>query len=391
MPLSLEEQHELVLKNQKFVYFLVNKLAIDPSDYDDVVSIGKIGLIKAAATFDETQKIQFSTYASRCINNEIFMHYRKASKYVNDISLSQPFTANKDGEELPLEESLEDPDSDFTERILDKETFIKLFSIVLNYLNSIEQYTILYRLADITQRGIAKMLNFSRSYVCRLESNAIRKIRECLKNNIKFQEVFSVASVGNIYKISFSSKDIHSFNKIFASLLQNITSVETLPDFKVDCSKERIVVLLPSSSKSFSFLAKMMQEIDSFRMTFVSDKEDLSANDVKSLEAVANDQADVFQEANVNVTEVPDVQGKDSTFEDASSTSTMPERVALKGDSQSKQIRDYVFSKDSFTAAELKENFPKIKEGTIFYVLNRLKKQHIVTPTSRGQYKVNKT
>ena len=117
----------------------------------------------------------------------------------------------------------------------------------------------------------------------------------------------------------------------------------------------------------------------------------MSANDVKSLEAVANDQADVFQEANVNVTEVPDVQGKDSTFEDASSTSTMPERVALKGDSQSKQIRDYVFSKDSFTAAELKENFPKIKEGTIFFVLNRLKKQHIVTPTSRGQYKVNKT
>ena len=165
MPLSLEEQHELVLKNQKLVYFLVNKLAIDPSDYDDVVSIGKIGLIKAAATFDETQKIQFSTYASTCINNEIFMHYRKASKYVNDISLSQPFTVNKDGEELPLEGSLEDPDSDFTERILDKETFIKLFSIVLNYLNSIEQYTILYRLADITQRGIAKMLNFSRSYV----------------------------------------------------------------------------------------------------------------------------------------------------------------------------------------------------------------------------------
>lgn len=390
MPLSLEEQHELVLMNQKLVHYFVNKLKVAPSDYDDVVSIGTIGLIKAAATYDEAQG-KFSTYASQCINNEIFMHYRKANKYANDISLSQPFTANKDGEELTLEATLEHPGSNFTEKILDKETFIKLFSIILNYLNGAEQYTILYHLADINQRDIAKYVNISQSYVSRLERKVIRKIKECIENAVKYQEVFFVTAIGNSYKISFSSKDIHSFNKIFASLLQNITSIKTLPDFKVDCNKERIVILLPASDESFSFLAKIMQEIDDFTMTFVSNKAEPSTTNTQSADVSIKTEANVSGKLEETTQEILSIQGSESIARIASSTSAIPEEATLEVYSKSKQIRDYILSKDSFTFAELKENFPNIKEGTIAQFLLRLKKENIIISISRGHYKVNKS
>lgn len=78
--------------------------------------------------------------------------------------------------------------------------------------------------------------------------------------------------VGDEYRISFSSKDISQFNKIFATLLQNLTSVEELPDFKVNCSEERVIIRLPAHPESFSFIAEIIREIDDFSMSFVSNK-----------------------------------------------------------------------------------------------------------------------
>ena len=78
MKLSSDKEH-LVLDNQKLVHYLVQKLGVTPnsSNYEDLVSIGTIGLVKAAITFNTSKNISFATYASRCINNEIFMYYKK--------------------------------------------------------------------------------------------------------------------------------------------------------------------------------------------------------------------------------------------------------------------------------------------------------------------------
>ena len=290
MKLSSEKEH-LVLDNQRLVHYLVRKLGVTPnsSEYVDIVSIGTIGLVKAAITFDSSKKIKFATYASKCINNEIFMHYRKANKYANDISIDKLIGDDREVNKFTLKDTLEDPNSNFVEEIVNQDTFIQLVSIVLNYLESKNRIVMLYRMGNIAQSDIAEKLNISRTYVSKIEKKAIFKIREIFNHQVHYKEVFSMDIIGDTYKITFASKDISNFNKIFATLLQNLTSATTLPDFKVDCNRKRIIVQIPAHPESFSFIAQIIQEIDDFSITFVSNKNTLPTDNTVSQEVKSGD------------------------------------------------------------------------------------------------------
>ena len=61
----------LIRHNLRLVVHVAKKYYAQPSDQEDLVSIGTIGLMKAVDTFDSTRKARFSTYASRCIENAI--------------------------------------------------------------------------------------------------------------------------------------------------------------------------------------------------------------------------------------------------------------------------------------------------------------------------------
>ena len=87
---SLEEQEKIILENQKLVYYLVKKFNVVPDNYEDFVSVGTIGLIKAVATFDASKDIKFATYAARCIENEILMYLRRNSKIKAEVSIAYP-------------------------------------------------------------------------------------------------------------------------------------------------------------------------------------------------------------------------------------------------------------------------------------------------------------
>lgn len=283
MKLSSEKER-LVLDNQSLVHYLVQKLGVTPIsvEYEDIVSIGTIGLVKAAITFDSSKNFSFSTYASRCINNEIFMYYRKANQYAKDISIDEPIRDDGESKEFTLGDTIEHSESNFVEKIVNREAFIQLISIVLNYLEKRNRIVMLYRIGNISQKHIAKMLNISRSYVSVIETRATRKIQQVVNQQVHYKEVFTMAITEETYRISFSSKDIREFNKIFAIFLQNLTSAATLPDFKVNCNKERIVIQIPAHPESFSFIAQIIQEIEDFNMTFVSDKSTLSADNIVS-------------------------------------------------------------------------------------------------------------
>ena len=284
MNLSKEKEH-LVLDNKNLVHYLVQRklgVASTSSEYDDIVSVGTIGLVKAAITFDKLRGNTFATYASRCIKNEIFMYYRKANKYANDISIDETIGDDGEGKGLTLGDTIEDHESNFVDKLVNREDFIQLVSIVLNYLKPRERLVMLYRIGNTKQVDIAEIMNISRSYVSRIEKEAIIKIREVVNRHLHYKEVFSMNIVGDTYKISFASKDVSNFNKSFATLLQNLTSVTSLPDFKVDCNKERIIVQIPAHPDSFSFIAQIIQGIDEYSMTFVSDKNKLSAGNTVS-------------------------------------------------------------------------------------------------------------
>lgn len=263
MKLSSNKEY-LVLDNLRLVHYLLHKMGINinSQEYEDFVSIGTIGLINAAITFDESKKYAFSTYAARCIKNEIFMHYRKNNKHEKDISIDEPIKSDEEGA-LTIGDTLEYSESNFVEKMVNKEECIQLVSIILNYLKGKSRLAVLYTMGDVAQRDIAKKLNVSQSYISRIVRKAINRIREAVKCPVDYNKVFSMEIIGNEYRISFSSKKISNFSKIFVSH-NPLTQAEKLPNLKVNCSRERILIRVPAHPESFALIAKIIQKIDDF-------------------------------------------------------------------------------------------------------------------------------
>lgn len=272
MKLTRENEH-LVLENQKLVHYIVRKMwkTSTSTEYEDLVSIGTIGLVKAAIQFDQSKGIKFSSYACTCIKNEILIHFKKANNYANDISIDEPIQDDGENRTLTVGDLIEHPESNFVEKIINEEAFMELIRIVLNCLKNRDRIIMLYRIGGISQIDIAKILQISNRYVSAIESRAISKIRKVANHPIDYKEVFSMEIIGDKYIISFSPKDITNLNKIFVGHLQNLTTTESSPDFKVNCNRERILVQIPAHPESFSFIAQIIQKIDHWCMTFVSD------------------------------------------------------------------------------------------------------------------------
>ena len=380
MKLNSEKEH-LVLDNQGLVHYIVQKFGgiSNPSEYDDLVSIGTIGLIKAAITFDSSKKFTFATYASKCIKNEIFQYYRKSKKYAKDISIYETIGNDEEGKEFTLEDSIEHPGSDFVEKIANKDVLIQLVSIVLNYLEGKKRLAILYRMGEVSMTDIAEKLNTYRSDISKTLKKATNQIRKVANDQVHYKEVFSMSIVGEKYRISFSSKDISNFNKIFATLLKNLTSAEKLPDFMVNCNGERIVVQIPAHPESFSFIAQIIQEIDDYSMIFVSDKSTLPTDNTVPQEVESDDKGE-----------------RNGTMEQKNHESdTVEPYVVEKSNerhtSQSRRVREFILTLDRFSVKQVRTNFPDVPTAIVNNVIRFLKIEGLITCISRGKYVVNKT
>lgn len=408
--ISSKEQEELITKNLRLVHHLVNKLGVDTSDYDEIVSIGTIGLVKAAATFDKSKGWKFATYASNCINNEIFMYFRKSNKYTNTISLDDSVATDKDGNEMLLVDMLDDPDSNFVEQIEERDILSKYINIILNLLKPKERLIMLYKMAGITQPCIAKILNLSQSYISRLKEKTKEKVKEHFTTLQYFKEVYTMSIVGDSYKISFSSKDVKNFNGIFAKFLQNLTTAETLPDFRVICNKERISIQVPAHPESFSFIAQIIQQIDDYSLTFISDTNTIS-NDNSALQKGKTDEtkksveenegyAAIINSKDDNNAEISEKTVSEDTkqiISDNLSTSVEVDKTSLtnvtsnpkRGDKQ-RIVIEYMLSQETFSLKELKEHFQNIKAGTIAFIVNDAKNKGLIISTGRGKYATKK-
>lgn len=265
--LSVEE---MIIENQPLVYYLVKKFGVEREDYEDIVSEGTIGLIKAAKTFDASKNVKFATYASRCIKNEIFMYMRKEKKYSkNTISLETPIKEDKKGNTITIMDILPSK-VNFTKDITDDTAFCQFMNIVLNCLQSNEKIVMLYKISNKKQIEIAKIVNISQSYVSRVESRVSKKIKSYIYNDTECKGAFKMDKVGTTYRITFSSKDIEQFNKALASVMEEAAEIKNFPEFNVTNKKGRIKIVLPADSESFVFVAKLIQQMDRYSVKFVN-------------------------------------------------------------------------------------------------------------------------
>ena len=172
---------ELIEHNLRLVAHIIKKYYSRAADQDDLISIGTIGLIKAVNTFDYTKGIRLATYASRCVENEILMHFRAGKKSAQDVSISEPIDTDKDGQQLTLIDVLAVDDTivDDLELKLNAE---KLRRYIAEVLDDREQQVILWRYGlggkERTQREVARALDISRSYVSRIEKRALEKLKK---------------------------------------------------------------------------------------------------------------------------------------------------------------------------------------------------------------------
>ena len=183
-----EARSKLIEHNLRLVAHIVKKYDNKNEDTDDLISIGTIGLIKGVDSYSKKKNTRLTTYAARCIENEVLMYFRNNKKRSKDISINESVGFDKEGNEITILDILKTPAPDFALDI-HKENNIEDLKKYLSVLTPREKEIIIarYGLGDndeITQKEIAKKLNISRSYVSRIEKRALTKIlREFLKNN----------------------------------------------------------------------------------------------------------------------------------------------------------------------------------------------------------------
>lgn len=205
-PLSLEEEKEqiekfrqgdeeakkiLVSHNLRLVAHIVKKYSNSTKDADDLISVGAIGLIKAINSYSSAKGTQLSTYAARCIENEILMLFRAQKKHQSTVSLEETLGADADNGEVSLSDVVADLEPDMMEQVESNILTEKLIEIIKNNLTS-REYKILVMRYGIggtvayTQKEVAKKLGISRSYISRLEKKAL----DIVKKKVTEQKLF---------------------------------------------------------------------------------------------------------------------------------------------------------------------------------------------------------
>ena len=199
-PLSQEEEKEcllklktgdqtakeqLILHNMRLVAHVAKKYQNEEDEVEDLISIGTIGLLKAVSTFDYNFGNRFATYAIRCIENELLMHFRKNKKVKMEVSLYEPVGTDKEGKQIHLMEVLLVDEVDVAKQMETRRDVDLIRGNLESVLEAREAMIIrkrygLFGEEEMTQREIADSLGISRSYVSRIEKKALLKLKNML-------------------------------------------------------------------------------------------------------------------------------------------------------------------------------------------------------------------
>lgn len=177
-----QAEKQLVRHNLRLVVHVIKKYYADESEQDDLISIGTIGLIKGVHTFNPEKGTRLATYAARCIENEVLMFYRNKGRGGSELSLNDPIETDAEGNPLTIGDILFTEDNT-VEQIIYRQSVQRAKQLAEQLPPGREKQIITMRYgldgnAPMTQAEVAKRLHISRSYVSRIETKILRRMRE---------------------------------------------------------------------------------------------------------------------------------------------------------------------------------------------------------------------
>ena len=185
---DMEARNVLIEHNLRLVAHIIKKYYTQTGSQADLISIGTIGLIKGISTFKPDKNVRLATYASRCIENEILMHFRSQKKLQGEVSLSDTLDSDGEGNALSLMDVIS-VDDDMLENLDARDSCIQVRKLVQECLEEREKMIITMRYGldnkpPRTQREIAAESGISRSYVSRIEKKALKKLKDAMDGGI---------------------------------------------------------------------------------------------------------------------------------------------------------------------------------------------------------------
>lgn len=176
-----DAREKLILHNLRLVSHIVRKYYATAKNQEDLVSIGTVGLIKAVDSFRVDSGARFATYASKCIQNEILMHFRSQRKLAAEVSLCDTIDVDRDGNPLTYMDVI-CTDESLDAEVARKLTGARALQLVSKLHDKRQRQIIVMRYGlggrkPLTQKRVAELLGISRSYVSRLEKSALERLR----------------------------------------------------------------------------------------------------------------------------------------------------------------------------------------------------------------------
>lgn len=185
-------REKLIEHNLRLVAYIVKKRYSESNEQEDLISIGTIGLIRAVETFSGDKNTSFSTYAGKCIDNQIKMYFRKIKHQQTEVYLDSPIEVDKEGNPLTIADIFKDI-TDVSKEVDLRINLQKLYRYINESLDEREKLIIYNRYGlnstkgtpskALTQREVAQKLNISRSYVSRIEKKALKKLSDRFEKN----------------------------------------------------------------------------------------------------------------------------------------------------------------------------------------------------------------
>ena len=178
----------LIERNLRLVAHVIKKYYSANVEQEELLSIGTLGLIKAILSFDDGKGVKLATYAARCIDNEILMFFRNKKKTSLDVSFEEPIEQDGDGNPLTLMDIISVDDTVLDE-INTRNNIKKLHRYLADMEDNREKKILILRYGldgkkPLTQSEIADMFGISRSYVSRIETKCIKKLRKKFEKSL---------------------------------------------------------------------------------------------------------------------------------------------------------------------------------------------------------------